>query len=334
MVTSRDVARAAGVSQATVSRVLTSEPRISEATRQRVLAAMREIGYVPNAAAQAMRTRRTGTVGVVVGDLANPFYPQLLDRIAASLAAERLRMTVWLISSAEDTAALQAIREGSIDGLLFATALADSLELRGALDRGGPVVLLNRTLPEIDCDQVGSDNIRGGRLVADRLALAGRANAAFIGGTRAATTSAGRLAGFAAGLAEAGSPLAADRISYGEFRHADGYSAALRLVDLPSPPTAIFCSNDVLAFGALDALRARGIRVPEDVWVIGYDDIEMAAWEGYALSTVRQDATTMADEGVRLLVARLAEPTKAAERVVLEPILVERRSTAIVDAPR
>lgn len=328
MVTSRDVAREAGVSQATVSRVMTPGAKVSDATRERVLDAMDRVGYVPNLAAQTMKTGRTGTIGVVVADLTNPFYPQVLDALSAAFDENGYRLTVWVADTAKNDAALHAIRQGSVDGVVFTTATEESAELRGALERQSPLVLVNRTLPDVECDQVGSDNQQGGALVAEHFLANGRTSLAFIGGTPLATTSRSRLAGFAGGLAKAGRPLAPKRIVDGEYTHASGYQAMLRLLDGGEPIDAVFCSNDLLAFGAMDAARARGVRVPDDLWIVGYDDIDMASWESFSLTTVRQDIREMARVSSRLLLDRIADPARLPERIEFVPRLVVRGSTA------
>ncbi|MET4637281.1 LacI family DNA-binding transcriptional regulator [Mycetocola sp. 2940] len=328
MVNSRDVARAAGVSQATVSRVMTPGTPVSDATRARVLQAMAAVGYQPNLAAQTMKTGRTGTVGVVVADLTNPFYPQILDALSDAFDEAGYRMTVWVADSAKNDAALLAIRQGSVDGVVFTTVTETSSELHGALERQSPLVLVNRTLAGVDCDQVGSDNVAGGALVADYLVRHGRTRPAFIGGTPLATTSQGRLHGFATRLAELGHPLSPDRIFQGEYTHRNGYAAMARALDGSDAVDSVFCSNDLLAFGAIDAARSAGTAVPDDIWIIGYDDTDMASWESFDLTTVRQDIAGMAGAATRMLLARIQDPAAPAEQVVLESRLVIRGSTA------
>ncbi|MGH8879781.1 MAG: LacI family DNA-binding transcriptional regulator [Stackebrandtia sp.] len=322
MVTSRDIAAAAGVSQATVSRVLAGTTTVSPATRDRVVAAMDAVGYVPNLSARTMKTGRTGGIGVVVADLTNPFYPQLLEALAGALGGHRL--TVWISDGPHNDAALQAIRERSVDGVIFTTVTEDSAELRGALERAAPIVLVNRTLPELACDQVGSANRAGGALVADHFLNHGR-RPAVIGGADTSTTHE-RGSGFTRRAAERGSSSLPE--IYGTYTHAAGYSAMITLLDDPQPPDAVFCTNDLLAFGALDAARVRGIRVPQDLWIVGYDDVDMAAWPAYSLTTVRQDVGELARTAAGLLLARLDNPDSAPHRVELPPTLVHRSTTS------
>ncbi|WP_051027913.1 LacI family DNA-binding transcriptional regulator [Nocardia higoensis] len=322
MVTSRDVAAAAGVSQATVSRVLAGATTVSPATKDRVVAAMHAVGYVPNLSARAMKTGRAGTIGVVVADLTNPFYPQLLEALGRAFTEHRI--TVWIADGPLNEAALQAISERSVDGVLFTTATHDSAELRGALDRAAPIVLVNRTFPDLDCDQVGSANRAGGALVADAFIDGGRRRCAVIGGRADITTTHERSTGFAQRLAERHQP--APQTVHGSYTHTSGHAAMTALLDRPEPPDAVFCTNDLLAFGALDAARERGVRVPEDLWVCGYDDVDMAAWPAYALTTVRQDVGELARCAAELLLARLEHPDAPHRRIELAPELVHRSS--------
>ena len=328
MATSRDVAHAAGVSQATVSRVLTGDAAVRESTRARVLAAIDEVGYTPNVAAQSMRTGRSNTIGVVVADLDNPFYPQLLSALSRELARLERRTSVWVSAGDMNAAALQAIRQGTVDGVVFTTVTEGSAELRDALERKSPVVLVNRTLPEAPCDQVASDNARGSALVADYFVAHGRRRPAFISGPLATSTSRERLDGYSARLASAGVALPGTHTIHGEYTRQSGYRSMLRLLDEHDRPDAVFCSNDILAFGAIDAARMRGLRVPEDVWVVGYDDVDMASWEAFDLTTVRQDTQQLAAEAARMLVQRIDARDRPPERVVLEPLLIVRGSTA------
>lgn len=325
MVSSRDVAARAGVSQATVSRVLAGSEVVAPATRDRVLSAMRALGYVPNTSARAMKTGRTGTAGVVVADLTNPFYPQLLEELSEAFDAAGYRMTVWVADGPHNDAALQAIDERAVDGVVFTTATEPLVELRTALARRSPLVLVNRMLPDVPCDQVGSDNKPGGALVADYFLDHGRSHVAFIGGDKEAATTADRHAGFRERLLARGAPEPAT--AFGEYTHDSGFRSTVRLLRSPAPPAAIFCSNDLLAFGALDAARSLGVQVPGELWVIGYDDVAMASWPSLDLTTVRQDIPYLAEQAVCLLLSRISDPSTAPRRVLVPPELCLRGST-------
>lgn len=327
--TSRDIAMLAGVSQTTVSRVLSGSPRVRDATRTRVLDALERTGYVPNNAARVMRTGSTGALGVVVARLTNPFYPQLLDALGDAVLTRGLSMSLWAADAGRELAALEAIRGGAVDGVLYTTATRNSLSLQAALRARAPVVLVNRTLTQVPCDMVSTDNRAGAALGARHLLDGGRHRIAVIGGPQETSTAREREAGCRAALADAGRPLDDGYCVRGEFSHAEGHAALLSLLDRPQPPDAVFCVNDVIALGALDAARSRGVRVPEDLWIVGFDDIEMASWEAFSLTTVRQPVAGMAATAVDYLLERIAGAAPAAFRHARLPAeLVVRGSTS------
>lgn len=328
MATSRDVAAAAAVSQATVSRVLAGSDLVRPETRRRVEEAIRRVGYVPHVSARAMKTGRTGTIGVVVADLTNPFYPHLLEALTTEFERRRVATTIWLSADRGGEAALRAIRERSVDGVVFTTVTASSVELAGALERDRPVVLVNRTVDFLECDQVSSDNVRGGRTVADHFIAGRRRRLGFLGGPPAASTSRDRLIGFRARLAEVEAPPPA--VVVGEFSYSDGYAGAIRLLTEHNVD-AIFCANDLLAVAARDASAKLNRTVPADLWIAGYDDIPMARWGNPALTTLRQDVELYARETARLLTSRIDDPTLPARHMVVEPEFIQRGSTVAPD---
>jgi len=329
MPTSRDVARRAGVSQATVSRALAGHASVADALRARVLAAANELGYRPNAAARAMRTSRSGNVGVVTARLANPLYPELLQALSRELSGAGLRMVVWDTDDTDGGAAVDAARAGGVDGVIFTTATSGSTQLYQALMERVPVALVNRTVAGWPCDQVESDNRGGGAAVATYFAAAGRQRIGLITGPCDASTIRDREAGFREGLLAAGLDLERGRcVRVESFSYRSGFDAARRLLELAAPPDAIFCANDVLALGARDAARMLGVAVPETLWLVGYDDLEMASWTAFDLTTVRQPLAEMAAQGVRLLLRRIGGTKAPHEHLVLPNPLVVRGSTA------
>lgn len=332
--TSYDVAALAGVSQSTVSRVLRGATNVSEQARSRVLAVLDETGYLPNAAARVMRTRSSGNIGVVVARVTNPFYPQLLDRLAAAIAARGKLMSLWISDEGQDQAALDAIGRGAVDGVVYTTATKESRSLRMALRREAPVVLVNRTMPRVRCDQISSDNRRGAAAVAKHLLDGGKRRIALIGGPREVSTAREREDGFVAELRRAGRLPREDLCVHGEFSHREGHRAMRELLSMRSPPDAVFCANDVIAMGAVDGARSLGVEIPGDVWIVGFDDIEMASWESYSLTTVRQPIAEMAERAVDYLLQRVegtAPPRMRHERLRGE--LVVRASTGGHEGP-
>lgn len=328
MVTSQDVALAAGVSQPTVSRVLSDSPNVKPETRERVLKALRELNYVPDGLARALVTRKTGTVGVVVEDITNPFYPEVVEALCSELAAVDYRMTLWNSGEAGEPGAIDAIRQRMIDGVIFTTATAESVVLKEAVRQGSPVTLLNRHVEGVDCDRVTADNVGGGKLIAEYLLDHGHERIGLISGLSTASTAVERESGFREGLKNRGVELDEPLRRQGDFSHRRSYEAMTELLQLPLPPTAVFCANDLSAFGALNAARALGMTVPEDVWVIGFDDIEMASWEAFGLTTVRQPIPEMARVAVEMLMQRLADPDQPLMHREFGSELVIRRSTA------
>lgn len=309
----------------TVSRVLQGQANVAPATKERVLAAIEEAGYRPHAAARTMRTGLTGSLGVVVADITNPFYPQLLQAVSEALDAVGQRMILW---NAAGSSALTALAEGTVDGLIFTAATQKgSRPVEEAVRRGEPIVLLHRGLDCLDCDQVTTDNAAGGRAVAEYLVATGHTHIGYVQGPQLPSTSRYRELGFRQRLKELGHPLAPELTVQGDFSHDVARSAMRELLSRDAPPTAVFCANDVTAFGAIDAVVSAGRTVPDDVWVIGYDDIAMASWDSYDLTTVRQPLTDMAHAAVRLLLERIKDRSLPPRRETLPSHLIIRKST-------
>lgn len=309
MVTSRDVARVAGVSQSTVSRVLRGGAPVAEETRQRVLEAMESTGYAPNVVARAMKTQRTGTIGVVIARITNPYYPEVIDALSLELAAAQQRMVLWTAEGTGDRSAVEAIRQGMVDGVVFATVTADSAPLQEALSRKAPAVLLNRSVEGLNCDQVTSDNVESSESIARYFAASGHERVGFIGGPPLPSTSWEREAGFRKGAEAWGIGLDDRHVRHGDFSHADGYRHMREILSDRHPPTAVFCVNDLTAFGAIEGARSLGRSVPGDVWVAAYDDIAMSSWDSFDLTTVRQPVAEMSRLAVELLLRRVADPS-------------------------
>lgn len=313
MVTSRDIAHVAGVSQTTVSRVLHDNPKVKPETRERVWRVLREMNYSPDGLARAMVTRKTGIIGVVVEDITNPFYPEIVEALCAGLAATDRRVMLWNSGEAGEYGAIEAIRQRLVDGVVFTTATPESAVLYEAVHQGSPVVLVNRYVEGIDCDRVTTDNFKGGCLIADYFADWDRTRVGFIAGLPEASTAVEREAGFREGLKARGIELEDGLWQPGDYSYGRSYEAMKRLLTLPDPPRAVFCANDLMAFAALNAARAVGARVPDDVWVVGFDDIGMASWETFDLTTVRQPIPEMVQGAVDLLMRRINDPERPSE---------------------
>jgi LacI family transcriptional regulator len=327
-ITSHDVARLAGVSQSTVSRVLRQDQRVKPQTRDRVMQVLAKTRFEPNAAARAFRSSSTESIGVVVARLSYQLYPAMLEAIGAQLAQLGQRMIVWDSEYGGELPASRALRQGIVDGIILTASTAESEFLKEISSPHAPVVLVNRTVAGYPADQVSSDNIGGGKQVAEYLLRSGRHRIALIGGIPRASPIRDREQGFRETLRRAGIELPAHYYQCTEtFSHASGQEAATRLLELSSPPDAIFCVNDVLALGAIDAARALGVRIPEELWIVGYDDIELASWGAYELTTVRQPMEEMVAHAIKLLLSKIANRHKPLENMCFPNELVIRRST-------
>ena len=286
MVTSWDIAREAGVSQATVSRVLNDDPRVASATRERVREVIDRLDYEPNAIARGLVTNRTNLVGVVVSDITNPFYPELLEAISQQLVTRNLRMILFDAWGADAADVFRLLLEQRVDGIIFTAALADSAVVKRLAERRLPLVLANRYVDGIACDSVRGHNARGAAEAADHLVELGHRRIAVIAGESRATTSRDRVRSFRRALRKRGVVLDAQLVRQGGFRFEQAREQVRDLLALAEPPTAIFCVNDLMAFAGLCAARDLGVSVPGRLSIIGFDDIPMAAWDVFRLTTV------------------------------------------------
>jgi LacI family transcriptional regulator len=324
-VTSLDIAKETGVSQPTVSRALRGDPRVAEATAERVRLAAARLGYVRHHAASSLSSRRTDTVALLASDLNNPFYPQLVQALHGELAERGLRSL--LLSDREGGAERlgELVRGGVVDGAIVATARLDA-DTRAALEATPLAVLVVREVPGLDRDTVVAENRAGAEAAAAALAELGHTRIAMISGPLDTSTGAQREEGFLAGLKDAGIGLEPELLRRGEYSHEEGRRLAAELLSLAAPPTAIFCGNDVVALGALDAAAAAEIAVSDRLSILGFDDIPQAGWETVGLATVRQPLEAMAARAVELFAERHRGYEGAARRIAFTTEVVRRRT--------
>lgn len=325
-VNSKDVAKLAGVSQATVSRAISNPDMVSEKTREKVLRAMSILNYVPHRGAQTLKRGRSETIGLVVSDLLNPAIPYMLNEMTVALDAAGYRSTVWHAGT-DPKDLIRGIQERSIDGLVFTTATQESHALRTALDLKIPVLLINRTVEGIHCDQVSSNNREGAAEVANYLVSNGRTDIAFVTGRQEASTAVQRQESFVMRLAELGYPISESRIVAGDFSYEESMRQTRALLESEQPPNAIFCANDLMAFGALDGLRSTSGLSSDDCWIVGFDDIPMSSWQSFDLTTVRQPVPEMIQAGVQALLERIHDRSLEPQSITFDCELIVRGST-------
>lgn len=295
-VTSIDVARLAGVSQSAVSRAFTPGTSVSAATRDRVLEAAQSLNYVPNSFARSLITRRSNIVAMVVGNMQNPFYVDLLDRVTCALQRRGAQVLVFRVDNdSEVDEALIPVLQYQVDGIAISSAHVSPKMADLCAARAIPVVMINRSAPNLPVRSIGCDNLLGARTAARALFEAGGQRFALMTGAPNAPGVEDRRKGFQQQLAEFGVDPTSIRIDCGHYSYTGGFSAALRLFgEAEDRPDALFCQNDIMAIGAIDALReCLCLRIPDDVMVFGFDDIPEASRPSYRLTTIRQPLEDM-----------------------------------------
>jgi LacI family transcriptional regulator len=326
VVTSHDVARLAGVSQPTVSRALRDSPKVSAQTRRRVREAATALGYVPSETGRALSVGRTQRVGLLLTDLQNQFYPHVIAPMHREL--EALGYQLVLQTESSDTGRVaERLVANSLDGVLLATTTMDSLLPVRLHDRRVPFVYFNRTAQAVEADSAEVD-VRGGmQQLAQRLLDLGHRRIAAIFGPRNTSTGEQRETALREHLASAGVGVPAELTHRGPFDFATGAVGAHRLLQAEPAPTVLVCGNDVVAYGALNAARELGRRVPEDVSVVGFDDLPEAGWPLLQLTTVSFDLDAMARRAAGLLVTRIEEGPGAPFRHERFPSRLVERAT-------
>jgi DNA-binding LacI/PurR family transcriptional regulator len=327
--TAQDVARLAKVSQSAVSRTFTPGASVSEHTRQRVTAAARTLGYRPNAMARTLITGRSRIVALVMSYLENQFYPLVIEKLSQQLQQHGYHVLMFISGKEEPGAVLTEILQYQVDAIVMASTTLSPDFARTCAAAGVPVVLFNR-VPEVNtrarrtASTVTSDNYAGGRLAGALLAARGHRRIAFLAGLENSSTSIERERGLQDALREAGlKPFAR---AVGNYQFEGAQEATRALFKGRRAPDAMFVANDHMAIAALDVLRLElRLNVPQDVSVIGFDDVPQAAWGAYSLTTVVQSVQDMVGATVDLLLQQI-EHGAPARNVVIPCRLVERQS--------
>ncbi len=335
MATIYDVAKASGVTAATVSNVITGKGAVSTATRARVEAAIASLGYQPNILARSLATRQTYTLGLMLPNIANPFYPEIALEVENT--ARQRGYSVFLCNTNNDEsigrAYLQQLAGRQVDGVIVMPGGTSLEDLAAATQGGLPIVLCNweeqDELPALP--MVGVDFFQAGCLAAQHLLGLGHQRFGVIADTAVPhTRHTERVAGFVATLAASGASWDPSLLSTADSSIVGGYAAAAALVRRIEPPTALFCTNDLMAIGALEAALAHAIAVPDQLSIIGVDDITISTYTHPPLTTVAIPKGQIAAEATALLLRWLIGDIPPAEAHQFAPTLVERRSTRAV----
>lgn len=319
----KDVASRAGVSPSAVSRTFTEGASVSAKTRQKVEQAAAELGYRPNFLARSLTTRRTKMIGLVSNNFHNPIFLEVFDLFTRGLQDRGLRpLLVNLSLETDPDHSVQMLHQYSVDGVIVASSTLPPGFSRAFRDKGIPVVnTFGRYSASPEVHVVGIDNVAAGRMAAQALIDRGYRHLGFLGGPEAATSTQDRLSGFAETAHAAG--LRLDRSFARAYSFQAGREEMARLMDAPLAE-AYFCGDDVLSLGAISALQDRGLSVPGDVGILGFNDMEIAGWESVALTTIRQPIAQIIAASIDLMVAMLQEPDRYPEARLFGCKLVER----------
>lgn len=334
MTTIKDVARTAGVSVGTVSNVLSGVAPVSAELKDRVLGVIRKLDYHPNYVARSLKANQTKTLGMVISDITNPFFPQVV-RGAEDAAFEHGYLLITFNTDDQverERYVLSVLRSRRVDGVLLVVAPSggDVAHIRNTIDAGVPIVCLDRIPHGIAVDSVSVDNVKGAQVCVRHLINRGHRRIAIIAGSLTLQSAKDRLKGYEAALREAGLKPQPDLIVEGDFRETSGYRLAKELLLRHNRPTAVFASNGMMALGVVRALEEIGLSSPSDVAVASFDDMPMASVFRPHLTAIAQPAYQIGYQGAELLIRRVQRKTASYKCVTLrlEPELKIRESTS------
>lgn len=333
-ITIRDVAEAAGVSPATVSRVLNGKQDVGTELRHRVLAAVTELGYRPNGPARSLRTRAAMVLGIIISDITNPFFTAMVRGVEDR--AHQAGYSVVLANADEDLAKesryLEVAAAEQLAGVLLSPAVAAETRVDVLLERGIPVVTIDRKLATAPIDSVTVNNRQAAQDATAHLIAQGCRRIGIVAGPVKTTTGASRLAGFRAAMRTAGRAPDPALIAHADFRTVGGYEATRRLLRLAQPPDGLLVSNNLMTVGALQAITEADLAIPDDIAVVGFDDASWTTALRPPLTVVAQPTYEIGRQATELLFRRIARQSFPPRHIVLKATLVERGSSQRVPA--
>ena len=331
MASMNDVAKKAGVSIATVSRVLNNSSNVNEATRVKILKAIKELKYQPSRVAKRLRSKSMSgnLLGVLIPDIDNPFYVDVLRGIED--VAYKNNYAIIMCNFGQDEKKeklyLEILQSESIDGLIAAPAREDDPQLKKMVKDGLPVVCVDRGLTDIDVDVVLVDNVRGAFSAVDHLAKSGYKRIAYIAGLPSIPSSRYREKGYREALAVNGLLVDDDLIKYGNSKHESGVELCSELLNLENPPDAVFTGNNLITLGALETIHRMRLKIPQDIAIVGFDDMYWSNSLNPPLTAVRQPAVEIGKRAGELLIQRINDPQRPTIQMMLNAELMKRSST-------
>jgi LacI family transcriptional regulator len=324
------IAKLSGVSRSTVSRVINNDPNVSVVTRDKVLQVVKRVNYTPNAAARGLAAGCTHVLGLVIpmgvsALFTDPYFPVLIQGVSSACNAREYSVMLWLAEPEYERRQIRQIMySGLVDGVIISSMLLNDSLVQALLEGELPFMLVGRHPTDTRASYVDADNIGGAREAVTHLLRLGRTRVATITGPQNMIAGTDRLAGYTAALRDRGLLSDPNLIAEGDFTEAGGHRAMQQL--LARRPDAVFAASDMMALGAIRAIREAGLRVPEDVAVVGYDDLPFAAHSDPPLTTIRQPIQRTGATAVETLLDLINHPNGAAHRVVLPTELVVRTS--------
>jgi LacI family transcriptional regulator len=327
-ITLRMVAEKAGVSVNTASRAINNKPDINQETKKRIFKVAQELGYVRNNTAVALRTKKTGTIGVVIEDNRNPFYAEVLNGM--EVAAREKNYHIILTNTQKDykkeEEAINLLLAKRVDGLLIDPVQDRDDDINSLVEANIPFVVVGRDFENIELDAVYNDEVKGGFLATEYLIKKGHKRIALIDGFLYKSPAKGRLEGYKKALIKYGISMDDALVSVGDIDVKDGYERTKQMLEKDLDFTAIFAYNDMMAFGAMQAIREKGLKIPEDIGLVGYDDIPFCSLMDPALTTIRLKKQELGIESVKLLLSHINGNREKPKKIRLDVDIIARKT--------
>ncbi|MEB3103908.1 LacI family DNA-binding transcriptional regulator [Ferviditalea candida] len=324
-----DVAKQAGVSIATVSKVISGKGKISKKRREQILKIMEELNYQPSMIASALVGKKTYTIGLLIPDISNPFFAEIARAIEDQAHQSGYSIIICSTDNKDERVEryISLLEQKSVDGIIIGTGVENIEILRRLETRSIPFVMISRESTALAVDTVVSDDYIGGILAAQHLAELGHRRFAILSENLKVSSSRERIRGFKQGLSDMNIPFDDKNIVICDYRVEEGRRCAYELLQYTEKPTAIFCCNDLLAIGAIQAAKQLGIKVPDALSIVGFDDTILASVTDPPLTTIAQPIDRMGKQAFNLLIDNLMNSESVKQRIVLRPELIIRQST-------